>query len=152
MNTLRQVWNQDTILEAMTERNPPKARRSRLWGLVFKLGSAAAVVASCIELTIVNQQWQSAEATIQANRAALAEPAIVTPADVAPPLEIVERDKGESAASQVAETEPPRSAESSSSGLDAATAPKSPPHTRFGFDLEHGTPMPPDSREAKPVY
>jgi hypothetical protein len=150
---LRQAWDQDTVREAMTARNGAKTGSSGMSGFILKLGAAAAVLVGLIELSIVRQQRKSAQATIYANSGPLAEQPVTVPtAAVEPLLETSERDHSDIAANQVAELDPPRPAEAPAPRLDAVEAPKSPPNTRFGFDLEHGTPMPPDSREAKPVY
>jgi hypothetical protein len=150
---LRQAWNHDTVRSAMTGRSRPNAGSKKMSGLILKLGLAAAVLIGLIELSFVRKQRQSAQATIYANSEPLAEQPVILPTAAVEPLrETSERDNSDIAANQVAELEPPRPAEAPATGLDAVAAPKSPSNTRFGFDLEHGTPMPPDSREAKPVY
>jgi len=149
---LRQAWTHDTIRETLSGRNGPKSRSRRMSGLVLKLGMAAAVLIGLIEITIVHPQWKSADATTRANAAPLADPVSVPSAELLPPPEIADRDTGDNSSNPVAEAEVPRPAETAISAVDAVAAPKSPPYTRFGFDLEHGTPMPPESREAKPVY
>ena len=121
-------------------------------GLILKFSVAAAILVGSSGILIVSRQLNNAQSTILANSVPLADP-LTLPAVVDDPLlEISERDNDDVPANQLAEAEPPRPVEISHPALDAVAAPKSSPPTRFGFDLEHGTPMPPDSREAKPVY
>jgi hypothetical protein len=54
--------------------------------------------------------------------------------------------------SELAETDPIHNPETPTSAVDPAPVAKALPRTRFGFDLEHGTPSPRDMRETKPVY
>jgi hypothetical protein len=142
----------DTIGDAVAGRDRWQPRSRRWAGLILKVGVAAAVLVAFAGLSVVRQQWTNAQSTILANALPLAEPVVAPTAPDEPPREVVDRDKVDVPANQLAEAEPPRPAEAPTVGIDAAVAPKSPPNTRFGFDLEHGTPMPPDSRDAKPVY
>jgi hypothetical protein len=151
--TLRQAWTHDTIREVLAARNRQKPEWGRLSGLVFKSSVAAALLLALVESLVVNRQAQSARSTIAVNSAPLTDLIVAPAVALETPPEISDRDNGDSPVNQVAEIDSPRPAETSGSGLEAAAAaPKSPPHTRFGFDLEHGTPMPADSRDAKPVY
>ena len=151
---LRRAWTRDTLREMLAGRNQRKPESKRLPGLVLKISVAAAVVVTLTGIAGARRQWKTAQATILANSAPLAKPVpvpLVIPEQL--PLETADRDLNDVSATQLAEAEPPRIAETTAaSALDAAAAPKSPPNTRFGFDLEHGTPMPRDTRDAKPVY
>ena len=149
---LRQAWAQDSDGQGMIGQNGPAKKHGRMASLILRLSVAAAVIGGLVEISIVSRQWKNARATIQANSVPLADPLTLPAATVSPPVEISERDSGDVPANQVAEAEPPRPVEVLPPALDAVAAPKSPPNTRYGFDLEHGTPMPPQSREAKPVY
>jgi hypothetical protein len=149
---LRPAWTQDTIREALAGGNREQPGSKRLAELFVKLSVAAAVVVAVVGLSVMRQQWKIAQSTIAANSVPLAEPVVLSTVVDEPPQVITQQDQGDTPVNQLAEAEPPRLAEPSSPAVDAAAAPKSPPNTRFGFDLEHGTPMPPDSREPKPVY
>ena len=100
----------------------------------------------------MRRQSKNPRSATLANSTPLADPVALPAAVDEPLLEVSEHDNDDVPTNQLAEAEPLRPVETPASGLDAAAAPKSSPHTRFGFDLEHGIPMPPDSREAKPVY
>ena len=100
---------------------------------------------------MAHRRWEIAPNTILTNSVPLADPLPVTAVAEEPPLENVDRNGEDVPINQLAEAEPPRSPETASPSVEAIV-PKPSMHTRFGFDLEHGIPMPPDSREAKPVY
>ncbi len=121
--------------------------------LVLKISVAAAVLVTLSGIAVARWQWKNAQSTILANSVPLAHPVPVPSViDEQLPLETADRDLDDVPATQLAEAEPSRPTETHTSGNDALAAPKPSPHTRFGFDLEHGTHMPRDTREAKPVY
>jgi hypothetical protein len=149
---LRQAWTRDTIQQALAGQSLQKAELKRRPGLVLRFGVAAAVLIALIGIPVLRRQWEGAQSTIIANSVPLADPIVQPTAADEPPWETPDRDTNDVSASQLVEAEPLRTPETPASGLDAAAIPKSSQHTRFGFDLDHGTPMPPDTREAKPVY
>ncbi len=110
----------------------------------MKIGSvAAAVLVTLAGMAVARRQWTNAQSTILANSVPLADPAPVPVViDDQLPSETADSDVSDVAATQLAEAEPSRPTETPASGIDAVAAPKPSPHTRFGFDLEHGTPMP----------
>ncbi len=153
LRPLRQAWTRDTLREVLAGQNQQNPESKRLPGLVRKISVAAAVLVTLTGIVVARRQWKNAQSTILANSMPLADPVpmpLVT--DDQLPLETADRDENDVSATQLAEVEPPRPTETPTSGIDAVVAPKPSPHTRFGFDLEHGTPMPRDTREAKPVY
>jgi hypothetical protein len=129
----------------------PESRRRR--GRVVGLSAVAAILAWVIGVAIVHRQEWDAESTILANAASRVGWVIAPlraererPSTRKPH---VDRDlpAGELArAEPISVHEPPASGSDSPSGFKAA------PPTRFGYDLEHGIPMPPDARESKSVY
>jgi hypothetical protein len=159
--TLRRAWMSDSLREALHGRQPRESGFNRMPGLVLRIGVAAALLVAIVEVPALRRQWVDAQSRIAANEAPLAylevssPPRPEEPSETADPVEV-----DDVAANQVAQTEPPRVSETTPmAGLDGASAPKpspSPtstaPARRFGYDLEHGTPMPPDAREPKPVY
>jgi Putative zinc-finger len=150
---LRQAWTHDTLREVFGGRNQLESESKRFSGLVLKMSVAAAVLVALTGISVARRQWKNAQSTILTNAVPLADPVPVPIMTEEAPLNIAERDEIDVPANQLAEADPPRPVESHTSGIDAAAAPKpSPNTTRFGFDLEHGTPMPPDTRDAKPVY
>ncbi len=158
LRPLNHAWAHDSFSElSLAGSQPRKRSRSRIPALILTSGVAAALVA-VMTFSVLDRQWKGARTTILTNRAPLPEPAVLlSPVDTetessAP---IVDRSSAETAANQLAEAELPRPVEVSPPGASepaAAAASKGTPRGRFGFDLDHGTPMPPDSRDAKPVY
>jgi hypothetical protein len=67
-------------------------------------------------------------------------------------LDASSTDESGDAANELAQADPVHAPDTSPPGQDSTPIPKPPPVSRFGFDLEHGTPMPPEAREPKPVY
>ncbi len=125
--------------------------------LAFALGTglAASLLVAVLGYPILHRQMLDAQSTIDANAAPLADDAV---APLPPDEELVQNPEPEetvdTGAGQVAQTEPAHAPEGPVSALDATSTPKQPSARprRFGYDLEHGTPMPPDSHELKPVY
>jgi hypothetical protein len=148
---LQQAWTRDTIRQALTGQRRQKPESKWKPGLVVRF-SVAVVIIALIGIPVLRRQWKGAKSTIIANSAPLADPIIPPTAADEPLGETWDRDSNDVPTNQLADAELSRTPESPASGLDAAAAPKSSPHTRFGFDLEHGISMPPDAREAKPVY
>ena len=150
---LRQAWTRDTLAEMLAGSNQPTSESKRFSTSLFKTGAvAAAVLVTLTGMWMAHRDRAIAENIILANSMPLADPLPVTAVAEEAPSENVDRDKDDVPINQLAEAEPPRSPESASPSRVEATVPKPSIHTRFGFDLEHGIPMPPDSREAKPVY
>jgi hypothetical protein len=149
---IRRAWTRDTLGELFGSRHLQGFRSQRTMDLILALSTAATILIGLIQFQILRRQWADAEATITANRAPLGKLVVSLTTSEEPPLEMVDRDKNQVPASQLAEAEPTRPAESPAAAVETVPIPKSSPATRFGFDLDHGTPMPPDSREAKPVY
>jgi hypothetical protein len=148
---LRRAWTRDTIRQALAGQRQQKPESKSKPGLVLTF-SVVAVFIALIGIPVLRLQWDGAKSTIIANAAPLAEPTVPPTAADEPLGETWDHDSDDVPTNQLAEAEPLRTPETPASGLDAAAAPKSSPHTRFGFDLEHGISTPPDVREAKPVY
>ena len=100
---------------------------------------------------IAHRQWTSAQSAIFANSAPLPDPLPSSTVVEEPSLEIADRNSHDVPINQLADAESPRLPETAPARVDVPVS-KPSTHTRFGFDLEHGIPMPPDTREAKPVY
>jgi hypothetical protein len=149
---LRQAWTDDTLWELLGGRNGQKPQSKWFPSFVLKIGVVAAVLVVLIGISVARRQWRNAQSIILANSVPLVDPVSVPTVVDEPPVDIANRDENDVPINQLTEAEPSRPTETHTPGIDAASAPKPSPHTRFGFDLEHGTPMPPDTREAKPVY
>jgi hypothetical protein len=150
---LREAWTRDSLREVLAGRNQQKAPSNRWPRLTLRISVSAAILVTLAGIAVARRQWETAESTVLANSVPLAHPApLPLVIDEQLPPETVDRELNDVSATQLAEAEPARPTEAPTSGSDAIAAPKPSPHTRFGFDLEHGTPMPRDTRETKPVY
>jgi hypothetical protein len=169
---IRRAWIRDTIGELLESRHFHGSKSKRTTDLILRLSVAATIMIGLIQFQILRQRCADAEATITANIAPLGEPAVPLATTQKLAWEIPDRNQNEVPANQLAEADPPRAAErrpvnvrvpersadpprpaeSPVAAVETAPIPKPSPTARLGFDLDHGTPMPPDSREAKPVY
>jgi hypothetical protein len=147
---LRQAWARDTLRELLAG-NQQKPKSKQFAGLLLKTSIAAALLLMLSAFSLAHRKWTIAQATIVANAAPLADPIPVPKITEEPPVEIADRDRNDIPVNQLADAEPPSRAETAPSAVEASV-PKPSSRTRFGFDLEHGIPMPPDTRDAKPVY
>jgi hypothetical protein len=158
---LRQAWTRDSLREAIRGRQGRAPESRRMPGLVFAVTVAASLLVAIIEVPALRRQRVETESRIVAKAAPLADLDAPPLPPREEPLETANSDEVSDAASNatpLVQTEPARNAETPVAGLDGASAsvPTKPsptaPARRFGYDLEHGTPMPPDAREPKPVY
>jgi hypothetical protein len=168
---LRAAWMRDSLREVVeaaglgmlsdrsegprrghSGRSPRVVRRS--WRIVGA-SLAASVLALVVVLPMVWRRQAAAEATILANaapEASLVGPPAPTESMVAEAEEPAPKEDRHIPADQLAQAEPIRPPAEPSTAADAKAGPKPEAPVRFGYDLDHGTPMPPDGRDAKPVY
>jgi len=150
---LRLAWMRDTLREALAHRKEQDPESRRKPGLVWGYSVVAAIFVALIGFPVVRRQWLEAQSTIVANAAPLADQLVSPePIDEPPPGVANLDDEGEVPTSHLAEADPVRAPEIPGAGSDGNLAPKPAPQVRFGYDLDHGTPMPPDTRDSKPVY
>jgi len=150
---LQWAWIGDSLSEVLAGRGRSVREPRRRPGLVLLSAAAAAILTVVIVIPTARRQQADAQSTIRANAAPLAgrvflpvlhepeAPATSEPAD--------DRDI---ATNQLAQAEPVPTAETPAPGLDGGSASKAVATSRYGYDLEHGIPMPPDARDSKPVY
>jgi hypothetical protein len=153
---LHQAWTRDSLREALRGRRWRGSESKRMPGLVLGISLAASLLVMIIEVPALRRQLADAQARIVANAAPLADPDVSPLASEEESSATSDPDEfHDEGANPLVQTEPARTSETPVAGLDGTSAPKpspaSPPR-RFGYDLEHGTPMPPDAREPKPVY
>jgi len=150
---LRLAWMRDTLREALAHRKEQDPESRRKSGLVLGYSVVAAIIIALIGFPVFRRQWLEAQSTIVANAAPLVDEVVSPqPIDEPPPGVANVDDDGEVPASYLAEADLVRAPEIPGAGPDGTLAPKPAPQIRFGYDLDHGTPMPPDTRESKPVY
>jgi len=169
---LRSAWMRDSLGEVLEgaglarrgvqARNGPgeppgrgqKAAAQSGWrpAWVTGAGVAAAILAMVIVLPAVRRQHSKALSIIRANAEPLAD--CVLPAVPAEAEETAAPDLADDLgipARELAQAEPIPVPQAPTSGHEAAPASKTTTPSRLNFDLEHGTPMPPEARDAK-VY
>jgi hypothetical protein len=117
---------------------------------------AASILALVVVLPMAWRRQAAAEAIIQANAAPAASPVGPPAPDetvVAKLNDRAPRAHRHIPTDQLAQADPIRPpAEPPPSAADAKAGPTPEPPVQFDYDLDHGTPMPPDGRDAKPVY
>jgi hypothetical protein len=151
---LRGSWLRDELRETLDAATHFGAR-IRL-GSIAGSGMAAILATVWILVPAARRQEAAAQAVMASNQrvpAELAGPPVSMFAQTAEDSHTpIESDVASDGA--LAQAETARVVEATPSPApDPAPVAKSPPApTRFNYDLEHGTPMPRDSRDPKPVY
>jgi hypothetical protein len=150
---LQLAWVHDTLLEILMHRKKLDPVSRRKLGLVSASSMLAAVVMLLIGVPVLRKQWMRAQSTIVTN----AEP--LTQQNISPPLTDEPAEDGanldsddEASTNRLADADPARAPETSGAGADTSPASRPAHQIRFGYEVDHGTPTPPDTRESKPVY
>lgn len=170
---LRLVWMRDSLGEVLEgaglgrrgarARNGPgeppgrgqEAAAQSGWRPARVTGAAvaAAVLVLLIGLPAVRRQHSDAQSIIRDNAeplAGLVMPPVPAPEETPAPPDLAD-DRG-IPARELAQAEPIPVPQAPASGHEGSPPSKTATPSRLNFDLEHGTPMPPDARDAKPVY
>jgi len=149
---VRRAWARDSLEALFTRRENGRVGSKRGMGLVLGLGLIASLLITVVAVPGLWREWANAQSTIAANALPLADRGD-SPTERA--LES-EPDLGRSDDSktqdEVAQADVARPVEPAGGGVASSTEPKAAAPARYGYDLEHGIPMPPDTRESKPVY
>ena len=128
-----------------------RSSQSPVW--VMGAGIAAAILALVIGLPAARRRHVEAQSIIRANSEPIAglisSAAPVEAEEPAPPELVEDRDIS---SRELAQADPIPVPQAPASGREGSPASKASAPSRFNFDLEHGIPMPPDAREAKPMY
>jgi hypothetical protein len=175
---LRRAWVRDSLSETLAAARPglglarlgrwlgqegsnrqrqnvvlPGIRPRLVWILGLSLTAAAMVW--LVVLPAVRRQMGDAQSVIAANAEPLPD-RLVSPAhpDEDSTASSEPADVADIPANELAQAELVRPAEAPAPGVDGGTPskPVTPAPTRYGYDLDHGIPMPPDARNARPVY
>ena len=124
-------------------------KRPRL-GSILLYGAVTSLLIPLVTLTFARQQWLDAESTIAGNSSPLTHiPAPTYPVDEASSKTSDSDNNGDVLANNLAEADPVRLPEASGLGVPS---PKPGIHNRRGYDLDHGTPVAPETRESRPIY
>jgi hypothetical protein len=149
---LRLGWIHDTLREALIGPKHHGLESNRKSRMVLRYGIMSLLSVALIGGLVLGREWTDSQSMIVANAAPLTNQ--VPPNTVhEEPSDLANPDMGgEESPSQLAEADLARTPEASGSGLDGAGAAKPPSPTRLGYDLDHGTPIAPDTRDSRPVY
>lgn len=153
---LRSAWVQDTLREVVESAGlgPRPGRSAGPWRVVGA-SLAASVLVLLVVVPVAFRLRAGAEARMLAYSLPVAP--LVGPPAPPPGSEATARDplaledERDPAAGQLAQAEPIKPPPPADPPARAATEGR-PSASRFGYDLEIGNPMPPDGRDAKPVY
>jgi hypothetical protein len=119
---------------------------------VLGLGTAATLLITLIAVSRVWREWSIAQYTIEANALPLAIRG-ATPGERSTELPPETNSSPDhDAQDELVQADATRPVEPSGVGANSNAESKPAAPARFGYDLEHGIPMPPDARESKPVY
>jgi hypothetical protein len=162
------AWIHDSVREFLDARLRSKTSRPeggidiRLENLLPALGlSLAAVWIILLLLPLLYRPHAQPEARIAAKTAPIGKPALSTAeSNDSSDASLADLDAIPGPSLSLAQAETIAAAETSAPGLVSTTQPSgyatnsipTPAIPRYGFDLEHGIPMPPDARGAKPAY
>jgi len=133
----------------------PKTAAASGWrpGWITGAGVAAAILALVIALPTVRRQLADAQAVIRDNAQPLADQAQPpVAAEAGTPASLDLADDQDPPTRELAQAEPIPVPQAPAPGHDSSPSSRTATPSRLNFDLEHGTPMPPDARDAKPVY
>jgi hypothetical protein len=124
--------------------------RPRLGSFVVPVSTVSLLV-SLVTGAVAWRYWVDAQSTISGNTPPLAQAVAPDTDDGAQSGPSDLDDDNENLASRMAENDALSVSEVSTSRTGASSS-KPSAHTRFGFDLDHGTSVAPDPHESKPIY
>lgn len=157
---LKAAWMRDTLKE-LAEAAGGAVRPSLAPGVSWRVVGSSLAASILAALVVVPVTWRLRDAS-EARMVANAVPVRALVGPPAPAVEVTATDAPapkvdrDIPARELAQAEPIRPpADPAPAAAPTAPEPaRGEPATssRLGFDLEHGTPMPPDGRDAKPIY
>jgi len=149
---VRRAWAHDSLQAIFTSRENGRLGSNQRVGLVLGLGLIASLLIAVVAVPGLWHEWANAQSTIKTNAAPLADRG-AAPGERAFELrpDPTRSDDSETQ-DEVVQADVARPVEPPGGGVNSSTEAKPAAPARFGYDLEHGIPMPPDARESKPVY
>jgi len=149
---MRRAWARDCLRAIFPSRQENWIGLNQSVGRVLGLGIVASVLIAMTVIPGVWREWKTAQYTINTNTSPLVdhgaaprERVLELPSE---PSRLDDREKQD----ELAQSDVARPVEPSAGVVNSTPEPKPATHARYGYDLEHGIPMPPDARESKPVY
>jgi hypothetical protein len=115
-------------------------------------GLAASIVIATITVSGVWRQWVNPQHRIKFNATPLADQDASPPPRASEPESDLNNSGRNETTDELVQTDVARPIEQPGTGATSATELKPTSPARFGYDLDHGIPMPPDARDSKPVY
>jgi hypothetical protein len=116
------------------------------------LGMIASLLIAVITVPSLWREWANAQSTIKMNASPLADRGASSGERAGEPRLEPSRPDDSEPRDELVQSDVPRPVETPGGEVSGPTEPKPAIPARFGYDLEHGIPMPPDARESKPVY
>ncbi len=149
---VRRAWDRDRLQAVFTSRADRRIGWHQRVEVVLGLGLIASVLVAVIAVPGLWRQWANAQSTITANALPLADRDAPPGEHAIEPQPEPSRSDDTKTQDEVVQTDVTRPVDLPGNGATSAAEPKPTAPARFGYDLEHGIPMPPDARESKPVY
>jgi hypothetical protein len=149
---VRRAWAHDSLQAIFTSRENRRLGSNQRLGLVLGLGLIASLLIAVTTVPGLWHEWANAQSTIMMNASPLVDRG-ASPGDRTIELQPEpSRSDDSETQDELAQADIARPVEPTGGGVTSSTEPKPAAPARFGYDLEHGIPMPPDARESKPVY
>lgn len=149
---LRRVWVADELRAIFKIKETERLGSKLMLGSVLRLGMVASILIGVVAIRSAWREWANAQETITTNVLPLANRAASWKEPVVEPQPEPGRSDERDTQNELAQSDVIRPLDTPGGGGNSLTEPKPAAPARFGYDLEHGIPMPPDARESKPVY
>jgi hypothetical protein len=149
---VRRAWARDRLRARSTTDGNGWLGSHRRVGLVLGLSLIAFLLIVAIAVPASWRAWATAQSTITANALPLASRGVPSAGAASELRPDSSRPDGSEPQDELVQAEVAHLGESPGGGASSPAEPKPTAPARFGYDLEHGIPMPPDARESKPVY
>ncbi len=148
---MRRAWARDSLRAIFNGRCEPLGSGQKT-ELGWKLGFVAFLLIAVIAVPGFWREWSSAQSTIAANALPLADRGVEPQERATETQPGPTRSDDSEIQDEVVQADVARPVEPPGGAVTGSAEPKLATPARFGYDLEHGIPMPPDARESKPVY
>jgi len=149
---MRRSWAYDSLRATVASQGNGWRGSNRRAGLVLGFGLIASLLLAVSAVPGLWREWANAQSTIQANALPLADHGVASAERDFEPRPDPSRSEDGEPQDDLVQADVARPVETPSGGVASSSEAKPTTPARYGYDLEHGIPMPPDARESKPVY
>jgi hypothetical protein len=149
---VRRAWARDSIRATFAIRENDRLGSNQRVKLVFGLGLIATLSIAVLAVPPLWREWANAQSTIKTNASPLTDRVASSGESAGEPRPEPSRSDDKEPQDELVQADVARPVETPGGGVNSSTEPKPATPARFGYDLEHGIPMPPDARESKPEY